>query len=164
MLTHRRGDRHTQDVLRSLAPREQSLIDGMTTRKLALPPNREIVGAGEVGAGLFIVTEGWAFRYCRTGAGCRQIVDFLLPGEIIGLQAALLGMYEHSVRSLTAIGLTRLEPRLVGTAFETAPELALRFARHIGAEARRVEALMTAMGCRDAGPRPCSSRPTSRRS
>jgi CRP/FNR family transcriptional regulator, anaerobic regulatory protein len=150
VLTHRRGDRHTQDVLRSLAPREQSLIDGMTTRQVSLPPNREIVGAGEVGAGLFIVLEGWAFRYCRTGAGCRQIVDFLLPGEIIGLQAALLGMYEHSVRSLTAVRLSRLEPRLVGTAFETAPELALRFARHIAAEARRVEALMTAMGCRDA--------------
>jgi CRP-like cAMP-binding protein len=122
----------------------------MTTRQVSLPPNREIVSAGEVGAGLFIVSDGWAFRYCRIGSDCRQIVDFLLPGEIIGLQAALLGMFEHSVRSLTAVKLTRLEPRLVGTAFETTPELALRFARHLGAEARRVEALMTAMGCRDA--------------
>jgi CRP-like cAMP-binding protein len=149
-LTHRRGDRHTQEVFRALAEREQSLVDGMTTRQVSLPPNREIVSAGEVGAGLFIVSDGWAFRYCRIGADCRQIVDFLLPGEIIGLQAALLGMFEHSVRSLTSVKLTRLEPRLVGTAFETTPELALRFARHLGAEARRVEALMTAMGCRDA--------------
>lgn len=150
MLTHRRGDRHTQEVFRSLAERERSLVEGMTTRQVSLPPNREIVSAGEVGAGLFIVSDGWAFRYCRIGVGCRQIVDFLLPGEIIGLQAALLGMFEHSVRSLTSVKLTRLEPRLVGTAFETTPELALRFARHLGAEARRVEALMTAMGCRDA--------------
>ena len=150
MLTHRRGDRHTQEVLRSLDEREQSLVDGMTTRQVTLPPNREIVSAGEVGAGLFIVSDGWAFRYCRIGTGYRQIVDFMLPGEIIGLQAALLGMFEHSVRSLTSVKLTRLEPRLVGTAFETTPELALRFARHLGAEARRVEALMTAMGCRDA--------------
>ena len=150
MLTHRRGDRHTQEVFRSLDARDQNLVDGMITRHVALPPNREIVGAGEVGAGLFVVSDGWAFRYCRIGGDCRQIVDFLLPGEIIGLQAALLGLYEHSVRSLTAVQLTRLEPRLVGAAFETAPELALRFARHLGAEARRVEALMAAMGCRDA--------------
>ena len=150
MLAHRRGDRHTQEVLRSLEASEQNLIDGMTTRRLSLPPNREIVGAGEVGAGLFIVNEGWAFRYCRIGADCRQIVDFLLPGEIIGLQAALLGMFEHSVRSLTAVKLKRMEPRVVGVAFETAPELAQRFSRHLAAEARRVEALMTAMGCRDA--------------
>ena len=122
----------------------------MTTRRIALPPNRDIVGAGEVGAGLFVVTEGWAYRYCRVGGNCRQIVDFMLPGEIIGLQAALLGMFEHSVRSLTAVKLTALDPRLVGTAFETAPQLALRFARHLGAEARRVEALMSAIGCRDA--------------
>ncbi|HEX3538638.1 MAG TPA: cyclic nucleotide-binding domain-containing protein, partial [Stellaceae bacterium] len=90
MLTHRRGDRHTQEVFRSLAEREQRLVDEMTARQVSLPPNREIVSAGEVGAGLFIVGEGWAFRYCRIGVGCRQIVDFLLPGEIIGLQAALL--------------------------------------------------------------------------
>lgn len=150
MLTHIRGERHTQDVFRALNPHEQSLVDGMTARQLELPPNREIVSAGEVGAGLFIVSDGWAFRYCRIGAGCRQIVDFMLPGEIIGLQAALLGVFEHSVRSLTPVKLMRLEPRLVGTAFETAPELALRFARHLGAEARRVESLMTAIGCRDA--------------
>lgn len=155
MLTHGRGDRHTQEVFRSLDAHEENLIDGMTSRRMVLPPNREIVGAGEVGAGLFIVGEGWAFRYCRTGPDCRQIVDFLLPGEIIGLQAALLGVFEHSVRSLTTVKLTALEPRLVGTAFETTPQLALRFARHLGAEARRVEALMTAIGCRDALGRLC---------
>jgi CRP-like cAMP-binding protein len=155
VLTHGRGDRHTQEVFRSLDAREQSLIDGMTARRLVLPPNREIVGAGAVGAGLFLIGEGWAFRYTRVGVGCRQIVDFLLPGEIVGLQAALLGVFDHSVRSLTTVRLTSLEPRLVGTAFETAPELALRFARHLAAEARRVEGLMAAMGCRDALGRLC---------
>ena len=150
VLTHKRSDRHTQDVFRSLDAPAQKLLEEMTVREVALPPNREIVSAGEVGAGLFVVNEGWAFRYCRSSAGCRQIVDFLLPGEIIGLQGALLGMFEHSVRSLTAITLTRMEPRLVGAAFETAPGLALRFARHLGAEACRVESLMAAMGCRDA--------------
>lgn len=148
--THKGGDRHTQAVFRTLDPRAQALVDEMTVRDLALPPNRDIVSTGEVGAGLFVVSEGWAFRYCHSGVGCRQIVDFLLPGEIIGLQGALLGVFEHSVRSLTTVRLRRLEPRLVGAAFEKAPELSLRFARHLGAEARRVEALMTAMGCRDA--------------
>ena len=122
----------------------------MTSRSTALPPNRQIVGEGEVGIGLFRITDGWAFRYRRSGRSCRQILDFLLPGEIIGLQGSLLGALDHSVRSLTAIRLTALDGRLVGEAFARAPSLALRFAQHVSAEASRVEELLAVIGCCDA--------------
>jgi CRP-like cAMP-binding protein len=125
----------------------------MTTRQASLLPNRQIVREGEVGLGLFMLTEGWAFRYRQVGEHCRQIVDFLLPGEIIGLQASLLGVLEHSVRSLTTVKLTAYDPRLVNEAFEKSPALALRFARHVSAEAARTDALVTAIGCCDAAAR-----------
>ncbi len=150
MVGRARGDRYTQDVLRSLAESEQRLVDAMTLRTLALAPNRPLVNEGEVGIGLFRIARGWAYRFRRRADGCRQILDFLMPGEIVGLQAAMLGVLEHSVRSLTSLRVTALDGRLVGEAFRSSPELALRFARHVAAEACRTEELLTVIGCCDA--------------
>jgi CRP-like cAMP-binding protein len=145
-----RSDRHTQDVFRALPDREDSLVDELTLRSLSLPPNRLLVGEGEVGAGLFRILRGWAYR-CRSGGnGRRQILDFAMPGEIVGLQAALLGLTEHSVRSLTALRVSVLDARLVGDAFRSEPALALRLARHVAAEGCRVDEMLTVIGCGDA--------------
>lgn len=142
-----RSDRFTQDAFRSLSKREGLLIDALTGRSMALPPNRILVGEGEVGAGLFRIARGWAYRYRTSCNGTRQILDFLLPGEIIGLQAALLGVLDHSVRSLTVLRVSALDGRLVGEAFRGEPEIALRLARHVAAEACRVDELATVIGC-----------------
>src|SRR5205823_2507163 len=130
--------------------REGALIEALTVRQMALPPNRVLVSEGEVGLSLFRIMSGWAYRFRRSGSGCRQILDFLMPGEIVGLQAALLGVIEHSVRSLTPLRVSALDPRLATDAFRTEPELALRLARHVAGEASRVDELLTVVGCGDA--------------
>ena len=142
-----RGDRHTQDVLRSLSAGEQALIDSLSGRIISLPPNRDLISEGEVGAGLFRIERGWAYRYRRVGAGCRQILDFQLPGELVGMAAALLGVLDHSVRSLTPLRVTTFDPRLLADAFRREPGLALRLAQHLAAEASRGDALLSAIGC-----------------
>src|SRR5215207_67073 len=150
VLARGRSDRFTQDVFRSLGEREGSLLDSLSGRAAALPPNRLLVSEGEVGAGLFRISRGWAYRYRNSSEGCRQLLDFLLPGEIVGLQAALLGVLDHSVRSLTPLRVSVLDARLVGEAFNHEPELALRLARHAVAEASRTDELLTVIGCCDA--------------
>jgi CRP/FNR family transcriptional regulator, anaerobic regulatory protein len=149
-LAQGRGDRYTQDVFRSLSEREEALVAALTGRSMALPPNRTLVSEGEVGVGLFRIARGWAYRFRMSGNDCRQILDFLMPGEIVGLQGALLGVLEHSVRSLTPLRVNALDARLVGEAFRSEPELALRLARHVAAEASRVDELSTVIGCGDA--------------
>lgn len=145
-----RSDRFTQDVFRLLGEREGSLVAALTGRSMTLPPNRVLTGEGEVGIRLYRIDRGWAYRCRASGNGRRQILDFLLPGEIVGLHAALLGVLEHSVHSLTPLHVSALDARLVGVAFQGEPEMALRLARHVAAEACRVEELATVIGCCDA--------------
>jgi CRP-like cAMP-binding protein len=109
-----------------------------------------LVGEGEVGSSLYRVARGWAYRFRRNGNGCRQILDFLMPGEIIGLQGVLLGVTDHSVSSLTPLRVNALDARLVTDAVRNEPDLALRLARHVAAEACRVDELLTVVGCGDA--------------
>jgi CRP-like cAMP-binding protein len=145
-----KGDRHTQDVFRSLASGEQQLVNSLTGRSLSLPPNRLLVDKGEVGVLLYRIASGWAYRYRSNGNACRQILDFLMAGELIGLQAAVLGVIEHSVRSLTSLHVSALDARIVGEAFRSEPNLAMRLTRHAAAEACRVDELLTVIGCCDA--------------
>jgi CRP/FNR family transcriptional regulator, anaerobic regulatory protein len=152
MLDVRSGlrDRYTQDVFRSLSDREALLIETLTVRSVNLPANRLLVGEGEVGGALYRIGRGWAYRY-RTGAeASRQILDFLLPGELVGVGAALLGVTDHSVRSLTPLRASILDARLVGEAFRSEADLALRLARYVAAEADRIDELLTVIGCGDA--------------
>ena len=145
-----RRDRYTQGVFNSLSGGETSLIETLTLRSVALPANRLLVGEGEVGNSLYQITHGWAYRYRNCADASRQILDFLLPGELVGLGAALLGVTDHSVRTLTPLRAGAIDARLVGEAFRAEPALALRLGRYVAAEAERVAELLTMIGCGDA--------------
>lgn len=62
---------------------------------------------GAAAVGLFRLREGWAFRYKMLADGRRQILNFLLPGDVIGLQAAVGPRIEHGVEALTRVRLSR---------------------------------------------------------
>jgi CRP-like cAMP-binding protein len=150
-----RRDRHMQDVFRALGDREASLVDTLTLRSAALPANRLLISEGEVGNAVYCIARGWAYRYRTDAKASRQILDFLLPGELAGLGAALLGVTDHSVRSLTPLRARAIDARLIGEAFRSEPELAFRLARYVAAEAGRVDEMLTVIGCGDAVERMC---------
>jgi CRP/FNR family transcriptional regulator, anaerobic regulatory protein len=84
---------------------ELGSVASLKTAHLALPAKHDIVHEGEVGGTLYTLYEGWAFRYKKLTGGGRQILDLVLPGEIIGLSSALLGTIRHSVQALTPVSL-----------------------------------------------------------
>ena len=50
---------------------------------------------------LYTLRSGWAFRYRTFEDGRRQILNFLLPGDFIGLQAEIAGLSPYGVEALT---------------------------------------------------------------
>ncbi|MEO8313510.1 MAG: Crp/Fnr family transcriptional regulator [Pseudomonadota bacterium] len=58
---------------------------------------RESVISGE----LYTLLRGWAFRYRTLGNGKRQILNFLLPGDFVGLQERLGTHSSSGVEALT---------------------------------------------------------------
>jgi CRP-like cAMP-binding protein len=90
-----------RSCFRPFAAGELAAISAMKSAHLALPAKHDLVQAGEVGGPLYTLYEGWAFRYDKLAAGGRQILDLVLPGEIVGLSSALLGTVRHSVQTLT---------------------------------------------------------------
>ena len=56
---------------------------------------------GNHSAHLYTVLSGWGFRYKLLPDGRRQILNFVMPGDLIGLQGSLMGEMQHSVEALS---------------------------------------------------------------
>ena len=62
----------------------------LTTRDAAA--GSELVHEGEPQTSTWIVQSGWGLRHKNLADGRRQIVNFVLPGDIVGLFAPLVAM------------------------------------------------------------------------
>lgn len=90
--------------------------------QIEFPERTDIITAGETGQ-LYTLFSGWAFRYMTFEGAGRQIVDILLPGDLIGLQSPLTGKVRHSVRSITAVSLCALDGESFRKLFDELPDL-----------------------------------------
>src|ERR1039458_2912902 len=70
--------------------------------------NKDIIVAGKHYEALFVNHDGWLFRYKILHNGDRQILDFILPGQIFGLQACLFKTSLYSVATITEASLSSI--------------------------------------------------------
>ena len=66
---------------------------------------RPIIDEHRVHAQLYTLYSGWAFRYKTLSDGRRQILNFLLPGDFIGLQEEFADGSTHGVEAATDVTL-----------------------------------------------------------
>ena len=70
-----------------------------------LPAGRAIIPEFKTSPRLFTLYSGWAFRYKTLSDGRRQILNFLVPGDFIGLQEEFADGATHGVEALTNVQL-----------------------------------------------------------
>ena len=102
----------------------------MKSSHLAAGPRDHLVEAGQVGAPLMTLFEGWAVRYRRGIGGRRHILSILLPGDLVAAETALLGRVEHSVMAITPVTMCVLDGRTIGQLFGAHADLALALYRN----------------------------------
>lgn len=66
-------------------------------------PRQTIVRAGERLAGIPVLAEGWAVRISRLPDGRRQILSFLLPGDMISVGAVFTERLSYFVEAVTPV-------------------------------------------------------------
>lgn len=93
-------------------------------RKRTFQPGHELIHEGQSKASAFILSEGWACSYKLQPEGERQIVDFQIPGDFLGLRSILFRTADHSIEALTRIEATEVLASDILDAFAQAPRLA----------------------------------------
>jgi len=132
----------------SLMPAERVFLEEMQSRFESVRSGAEIISAGHGYRCLFVLSHGTAIRYKVLHDGRRQILNLVLPGDLIGFPGSLFDKSLYSVAAIddavvcpvtfdVLFGLFRSHPRL-GTAvfWQVGHESAL-FAEHLVGVGRR---------------------------
>ncbi len=64
---------------------------------------RDLVREGDAVRSAFLILEGWACRYKTLPDGRRQIVEFLIPGDMCHSHVHLLRTRDHSIGAITPV-------------------------------------------------------------
>jgi CRP/FNR family transcriptional regulator len=114
----------TCDVFQPITDDELGFITKLKAGELRTGPASTVLQEGAQSDHLFTLLEGWAFRYKTLDDGRRQITSFVLPGDLIGIQASMLGDMDHSVETLTPAVLCSFPRKRVWELFQSSPSLA----------------------------------------
>ena len=70
------------------------------------------------------MAEGWAFSYKILAEGERQIVNFHIPGDFLGVRSVLFRTTDHNVEPITPIEASEVTKEELFQTFAKTPRLA----------------------------------------
>jgi CRP-like cAMP-binding protein len=132
-------------VYSTLIEEDPTLITSLRREVISVASRRIILRQGEVPSKLFTLYSGWAFRFNLLPDGRRQILSFLLPGDLVTTQAVYISPLRFSVQTVTEVTLCAFDAKeLVATMQQNAALtdcIAARYAREVAEADDRVVGL-----------------------
>jgi CRP-like cAMP-binding protein len=88
------------EVFRERSP-DVNFLQDFKAGELVVSAGTSILAEDSKSTHLFTILSGWAFHYRTLEDGRRQIINYALPGDFVGLQASLTDPMSHGVEALT---------------------------------------------------------------
>lgn len=105
---------------------DTALLDEVVAKSYAVPDATDLIREGDKPSDVFAILAGMACRYKTLPDGRRQIMAYLVPGDVGDLQVFLLDHMDHSLATLSDCTVARL-PRSSVLALLDRPRLAQGF-------------------------------------
>ena len=137
-------------LFKRVTNQELASIDEIKRAHLEVPAGGEIIRIGDTAPEIYTLYAGWAFRYKMLSDGRRQILSVMLPGDLLGLQAAMFDAALFGIEALTNVQLCVLPRKKVWALFDGMPGLAFDVAWLGSREESHVDENLTSAGRRTA--------------
>lgn len=62
---------------------------------------------------LFTIFSGWAAKFRSLAGGSRQLINVLLPGDLVGVEGSLTGQTSYGVEAITDVTMCMFDPRKI---------------------------------------------------
>lgn len=135
---------------RALTQEELTFVSTLKAGELAAEPGMSILLEGQSSPHLYTVLSGWAFRYKSLPDGRRQILNFALPGDFLGLQTAMFNEMDHSVEALSPMVLCVFPRQKIWKLYADHPGLAFDLTWLGSREERLIDEALLSVGRRNA--------------
>lgn len=137
-------------VFREFEAQELLFVSKFKKGELAVDKGATVVVEGNHSAHLYTVLSGWGFRYKLLPDGRRQILNYMMPGDLIGLQGSLMGEMQHSVEALSPMLLCVFERDNLHELYRNHPGLAFDITWIASREERMLDENLLSIGRRTA--------------
>ncbi|MEO6335743.1 MAG: Crp/Fnr family transcriptional regulator [Verrucomicrobiota bacterium] len=108
----------------ALSEPELAALEVFHQRRRSFEPGVDLVRQGQLGQIAYILADGWVCSYKLLPSGTRQIVDFQVPGDFLGLRSVLFRTADHSIEAMTKVEVSEVSANDLIGAFATTPRLA----------------------------------------
>ena len=114
-----------------LSEADKAALEQVSSNRRFVEPRIDLIREGEVPEEAFLVLEGFACRYKLRQTGARQIMSYLLPGDLCDVDVSYLGRMDHAVGTLSACVVARIPREALADLIERHPTIAraLRLAK-----------------------------------
>ena len=106
-----------------LSAADQQLLDHLAASEEHFPADTDIVAEGMVPRSVFLLKEGMAMRYRELPDGERQIITFLIPGDLCDMHVFLLKAMDHSIGTITPVRIAPISRESIMGLFGTHPRI-----------------------------------------
>ncbi|MBI1416908.1 MAG: helix-turn-helix domain-containing protein [Limimaricola sp.] len=108
----------------ALTEAEFAVLAELHTRRRTFVADRDVIYEGQSKQSAYILARGWACSYKLLPNGARQIVDFQIPGDFLGLRSVLFRIADHNVEPVTLVEASEVLVSDLIDAFSRTPRLA----------------------------------------
>ena len=137
-------------IFRDFDKDELAYISKFKQGELAVDRGATVLVEGSHSAHLFTVLIGWGFRYKLLPDGRRQILNYVMPGDLIGLQGSVMGEMQHSIEALSPMLLCVFEREKLPELYRNYPGLAYDITWLASREERMLDENLLSVGRRTA--------------
>lgn len=113
-----------REAFEGLSDRELEGMRGLKTGEMKAEPGTVLLMQGSKSPQLFTVLDGLGVRQKTLENGRSQVINFVLPGDFLGLQAGVMEEMQHSVEVTTRMTLCVFNRSDLWRLFKTQPSLA----------------------------------------
>ena len=106
-----------------LSGSDRRVLDALITGEEHFPVDTDIIAHGMMPRSVFLVQQGMAIRYRDLPDGGRQIMTFLIPGDLCDPHVFLLKSMDHSIGTITPVRIASLSREGLTKTFATRPRI-----------------------------------------
>ena len=108
----------------ALSDEDLDMLDRLHQRRRKFIAGVDLVHQGQADQSAYILAKGWVCSYKLLPDGGRQIIDFQIPGDFLGLRSVLFRTADHNIEPVTLVEASEVIITDLLDAFATTPRLA----------------------------------------
>lgn len=140
-------------TFRSFTADELEFIEHFKIGEQQMPAGGTVFDEGQPAKHLYTLLSGWAMKHKTLADGRRQIINYALPGDLVGIQGAMFGKMQHGVEALSDLKLCVFDRERIWTLYNKHPGLAFDVTWLAAREKSIISDFLVSVGQRSASER-----------